>query len=228
MFLAKNKFMKILIFSDAHLTAWFNLRKFDFLAKIISEADRVIINGDFWDGYLTSFDKFVKSDWSRLFPILKAKKAIYIYGNHDKTKWCDTRVNLFSDQQQKMLKIKFKEKELIIEHGHRLKKAIGDKCKWMTQNKVLCNIALYGRQVFTRLVGPDIVNITPPVIVKHRKMKAWAKKKLKDNQILIAGHSHRAYFGPDEHYINTGFINGTHAQYVIIDEEQIELVRTGY
>jgi iron only hydrogenase large subunit-like protein len=52
-----------------------------------------------------------------------------------------------------------------------------------------------------------------------------AKDILKENQILIASHSHRAYFKPEEKYINTGFIHGSHAQYLIIGDEEIELKR---
>jgi predicted MPP superfamily phosphohydrolase len=95
-YFAKMEFMQTLIFSDTHLTKGFNRKKYEFLREIIEPVDRVIINGDFWDGYLTSFDKFVNSEWQKLFPLLKEKQTIYLYGNHDKTKWCDSRVNLFS------------------------------------------------------------------------------------------------------------------------------------
>lgn len=219
--------MKTLVFSDTHLTKKFNPKKFEFLKKIIDQSDEVIINGDFWDGYLTSFDDFVKSDWQKLFPILKAKNTIYNYGNHDKTKWSDSRVNLFSVKQQKKYIRKFKDKELVIIHGGSIKKSIGERFHWAS-NKVLCYVGLNSRRLLTRLFGPFFIKIFPPAIRAHLKIKNWAKEKMRENQILIASHSHRAYFKPEEKYINTGFVNGSHAQYLIISDDKIELKRDRY
>ena len=63
--------MKILVFSDTHLSSTFEEKKFNLLKEIISRADRVIINGDFWEGYLISFKEFLDSRWKELFPLLK-------------------------------------------------------------------------------------------------------------------------------------------------------------
>jgi len=71
--------MKILVFSDTHLTDRFDQGKFRFLQKIINFSDQVIINGDFWDSWFTNFDDFVNSEWRKLFPILLKKRAIYIW-----------------------------------------------------------------------------------------------------------------------------------------------------
>src|SRR3990172_1424130 len=70
--------MKILVFSDSHLTDKFEEKKFYFLKKIIRQSDFVIINGDFWDGYLTTFNRFISSNWSKLFPLLKLNKILTI------------------------------------------------------------------------------------------------------------------------------------------------------
>jgi len=43
--------MKIAIFSDTHLRLPFEERKFKFLERVIKNVERIIINGDFWDGY---------------------------------------------------------------------------------------------------------------------------------------------------------------------------------
>jgi len=118
--------MKHLIFSDSHLTDRFEEDKFKFLYRIISQSGRVIINGDFWDGYLTSFDKFIKSPWKKLFPLLLKKKTIYIYGNHDSPDLSDQRVNLFSIKQTEKYFIVSGEILLRIEHGQNIFK-IGDK-----------------------------------------------------------------------------------------------------
>jgi len=99
--------MTILVFSDTHLTHRFNKKKFLFLSRIIKKADKVIINGDFWDGHISSFHRFINSKWSMLFKLLKQKKTVYIYGNHDRKEYCDSRVSSFSTIQTTHYKINF-------------------------------------------------------------------------------------------------------------------------
>ena len=94
--------MKYLVFSDTHLTPKFDHRKFSVLKEAIDQADRAVICGDFWEGFGNSFDDFVSSKWSEtLFPLLKKKKTVYLYGNHDKKEYANDRVSLFSVKQQK-------------------------------------------------------------------------------------------------------------------------------
>ena len=115
--------MKTIIISDLHLTAKFNKRTFNFLKDLISSVDKVIINGDFWDSYVTSFDKFVKSKWKDLFPLLKEKNTHYNYGNHDRKTDSDERVKLFSVTQAETLNLKVGDLELLIKHGNDLRPA---------------------------------------------------------------------------------------------------------
>jgi predicted MPP superfamily phosphohydrolase len=118
--------MKILVFSDTHLTHVFEEKKYVFLKKVIESADQVIINGDFWDGYLTSFDAFISSRWNNLFPLLKQKKAVYIFGNHDKACFSDKRTSFFSDIQTK--KYSFVDgMTFYFEHGNTLLPSIDEK-----------------------------------------------------------------------------------------------------
>ncbi len=76
--------MKTIIFSDAHLTNRFDEPTYRFLENMILSADKIIINGDFWDGEVVSFNQFINSKWQKLFPLLLERKAVYIYGNHDR------------------------------------------------------------------------------------------------------------------------------------------------
>jgi UDP-2,3-diacylglucosamine pyrophosphatase LpxH len=112
--------MKTLIFSDTHLSLPFEEKKYNFMRGIIEPADRVIINGDFWEGHLIKFEQFIHSPWKNLFPLLKQKNTIYIYGNHDEELMTDKRVQLFSDEQFDKYEIQLKRKKLIVEHGDRL------------------------------------------------------------------------------------------------------------
>lgn len=71
-----------LVISDTHLGKYD--RKMDlFLRNLIKDYDRIILNGDFYDCWLVSFEEFISSEYSELFKILKSKETIYIYGNHD-------------------------------------------------------------------------------------------------------------------------------------------------
>src|SRR3990167_5228492 len=87
--------MKVLVFSDSHLDHNFEPKKLSYLKKLVRSVDQVIINGDFWEGYSITFDQFLSSKWNELFPLLKAKKAVYIFGNHDKKVLADKRMRLF-------------------------------------------------------------------------------------------------------------------------------------
>ena len=107
----------ILVFSDTHLYLPFDQKKFNFLKKIISESDRVIINGDFFDGYMIKFSKFIDSPWNQLFPLLKNKKTVYIFGNHDKKEFSDKRLSLFSDSQVSNYQLPTTHYNLIFTHG---------------------------------------------------------------------------------------------------------------
>jgi UDP-2,3-diacylglucosamine pyrophosphatase LpxH len=109
---------KVLVFSDTHLTSKFDNKKFLFLKRIISEADRVIINGDFWDMWYTSFDDFLDSEYKQLFPLLLARKAVYIYGNHDPKNLCDNRVGLFSVFAAEEYSMTIGSQIYSFEHGH--------------------------------------------------------------------------------------------------------------
>lgn len=111
--------MKYLIFSDTHLSAYeFDISKFKKLVSVIQQTEQVIINGDFFDGYLSYFDDFVKSPWALLFPLLKKKKAIYIYGNHDRPEYLDERVTEFSVEQTYRKELNIGRKRIIVQHGH--------------------------------------------------------------------------------------------------------------
>jgi len=109
---------KILIFSDTHISRRFSQKKFELLENIISDVDQVIINGDLWDDTKTTFDDFVNSPWSKLFPLLKNKNAIYIHGNHDMQHKSDNRVKLFCNKVVVEHEIKLSDKIIKVRDGH--------------------------------------------------------------------------------------------------------------
>lgn len=218
--------MKILVFSDTHLTHQFDQKKFLFLKRIISDADQVIINGDFWDGYKITFDDFISSSWNKLFSLLKSKKSIYIFGNHDQMRFCSRQMSLFSVKQVDRYFLKTKKYNFVIEHGNKIfpfydentdiKMPISIKLIYDLLEKTLIKIS--GNLFFIFPLGKQL-NIT---------MKNRFKKKYFKNEILICGHTHSPEFNIKNNLINVGFIRHGLAHFLIIDGEKIEFKEEWY
>jgi len=219
--------MKLLVISDTHLNLPVDENKFELLKQIISDADQVIINGDFWEGFLLEFDEFFSSSWSRLFPPLKEKQAVYIFGNHDDISRNDpSRISAFSDIQTKRYEYSFGDTRYIFEHGHRFicpEKYLSAIGKVRFQKSVrridsvekLC-IGLFGRMY------------QKPILRLNRIMKKKLKKELKPHEIFICGHTHAAEYNPAEQYINSGVMKHGLAQYLIIKDGVVTPYSTRY
>jgi predicted phosphodiesterase len=211
--------MRTLIFSDSHLNG-FKEKKYNLMSSLISEADQVIINGDFWEGYVHPFRDFLASPWCTLFPLLKKKKTIYIYGNHDKKILSNDQVKLFSDQQLQRFELKAGEKTYIFEHGNRFC-SFGDegmnpfdpKLKQSTQiTDVIQNFVVsYTNKAFIRLLLQRFNNT----------IKQKVAPELKDNEIYVCGHTHLAEFDEKNRFVNSGFINYGLAQYLILENNAL-------
>jgi len=218
--------MVTIIISDLHLTDKFDSRKYDYLKRIISGADKVIINGDFWDGYFTDFNCFCQSKWKKLFPLLIAKKSIYLYGNHDKQQWCNDKTMLYSLKQLDSYIFKAGKETLHIEHGNRIAPAADERFPWLIYSKLLLLVYLLVReQIPLWIYGKALLNYYRS---QNEKMKIWCYKNLTDKQILVCGHSHLAEYSLKERYINTGFIRHGFGQYLKITKEKIELIDERY
>jgi len=224
--------MNILVFSDTHLYLPYEERKFNFLKKIISSADRVIINGDFFDGYIISFNDFVKSQWNKLFPLLKKRRAVYIYGNHDPKKISDKRVNLFSDIQTDQYKLKINKIIFYFEHGQKIRitpevllKMDFFKLSWIIPFFVKIN--QFFQQLLIKIFGRFFI-----IWFAYRNYPAKIKiKKLyspKDNEIYIIGHNHFGEVDEKNHFAATGIILYGFAQYLTIENGRLKLHEDWY
>ena len=219
--------MKTLIFSDTHLTHRFEPRKFEYLKKLFNSVDEIIINGDFWDGLSTKFEKFINSPWSRLFPLLKQKGAIYIYGNHDFAYLSDKRVSLFSVKQVDEYLAYTNPKKLIIKHGHQHTPSIQDKFNNMKLLGLINDWYDVGEKWALRILGQRFFQ-KGLYASFNRWMKQYAQSNLQSNEVLVCGHSHNAVFEPDQKFINSGFIRHELAQYLIIENKKIRLIQEKY
>lgn len=216
--------MKILIFSDTHLSNKFEKEKFLFLKKIISNSDQVIINGDFWDGYLTDFDSFMNSKWKNLFPLLKSKKTIYIPGNHDKISWMNSRKNEFSLICKDKFEISICKKKVLVTHGNKLQKL---KIEFSRLPKIKFGyINLMLEKIFFRKLNP-IYNFFCEKL--NNQQINFLNKSHFDG--LIASHTHHEqlkFLKTGKIYINTGFIRHNFASFVEIINDKIYLRKEKY
>ncbi len=213
--------MRTLIFSDSHLTERFEPKKLELLKKIIAPVDRVILNGDFWDGHETTFDKFVNSKWKEeLFPLLKSKETIYIYGNHDLKELSDERRALFSNKALDNFQLSTNNFQFYIEHGHQVIPTIDLKWKWIVSNKLIVRAFQDYNGFLLKIIGLKYKFFDK---FNNRKMKSWVKENLNDNEIYVCGHTHYAEKDLVNRYLNSGFIDDSFAQYLVISDNDIEL-----
>ncbi|MDP4039939.1 MAG: metallophosphoesterase family protein [Candidatus Pacearchaeota archaeon] len=216
--------MKYLFFSDSHLSNTFDNKKFKFLKNIINNSDRVIINGDFWEGYDFTIEEFINSKWKNLFKLLIAKKTIYLYGNHDKKEYSNKKVKEFSVKQLQKLTIKSGDKTFYLEHGDRIVPLWDKYFKRMP--RIINKFLYYLERYAFSLLGIKGVGILYKRF--NEKMIEKLAKKLKNNEFLVCGHSHFMEFDEKNHFINSGIIKHGIGQYITIDEGEIELHNERY
>lgn len=215
---------KTLIISDLHLNNSFDRELSHYIANLVRSVDQVIINGDFWDHYICSFDEFVASEWNQLFPILREKNAIFIYGNHDKAAFSDERVTFFSAKQVVEYTLHSGDKRFIIEHGNRIAPEMDDK------HPTLANLfdRFYPRFYFymmkdlwaTRFIHRKFM------YPKQEKLDVILQRyfsRLDDATVdgYICGHSHIFAASPTFKYYNSGYFFAGEAHYLIIEDGTI-------
>ncbi len=213
--------MKTLVISDSHLNLPFEEKKFRFLESIIRGSDKVIINGDFWEGFRISFDQFLDSPYKHLFPLLKARNTVYIFGNHDQEDFFDDRATLFADHIAESYTMQVNGSKLIFKHGDQYALIINNKCKppLKGHRRVLSNMMNEAEKIIVRKLGKKAMRQV------HGRYNTIIKKKirkeLKDGEILVCGHTHMAEFNPKEKFINSGLIKHGLGQYLIVENTTI-------
>jgi len=224
--------MKTVIFSDTHLHKEFEPKKYKFLQKIIEKADNVIIAGDFWESTLMSFDEFVNSPWHQLFSLLKKKKTVYIFGNHDKKSAADKRLQLFSDLQTNQYLFKSGKKTFIVEHGNKLSSKISEH-PLVQPIRSLFYTKPFIIYIHTNLEKFLLASFGKGVLQflfkrYNQKIKKTFKKDFVQNQILICGHTHAAEIDLSNNFVNTGIIRHGLGQYVVVDNGSVSLREEWY
>lgn len=220
--------MKILVFGDTHLGKKLNPSKLEALKNIIEAHDKVIINGDFWDAWKCSFEEFINSDWRELFPLLKEKKSVYIYGNHDPKFLTDTNVKLFSSEQCRKYSFSFGENKYIVIHGDQFDSNCQRMQKFFNTHTKLDRIiefpitavgALHMRVLKYKVDFAFLGKII------NKKVKNSLEYK---DTTYILGHTHHPEISKNKKFVNQGFIEYGQINYVTIDEEGPKLIQETY
>ncbi len=217
---------KVSILSDCHLGKMFDKNQFLQLKSIILSADQIVINGDFWFNEKTSFNEFMDSPWAALFPLLKRKNAIYLFGNHDMPAFSDERILLFCNQAGFQLKLTAGTVKLHVEHGHLLVSNAVKKILRMFENKP---------KLFGKITSPfEIVN---EIGLKHFNRKrgrltrvmnlGYKKKRLtvsSEDEYFVMGHTHVLELDEKRKYINLGRTHNGDFSYLTIYQNNAELI----
>lgn len=224
--------MQTLVFSDTHFTKKFHQKQYDALVKLISESQRIVINGDFWEGLSISFDDFLKSQWSKLFPLLKQKDTVYVYGNHDDKIFCDNRVYQFCNKAVDEYLMETPKQNFLFKHGQEfffpefirnrhaehVKRARTLRMRLSNAKNSLIQSIGFG------LFGPKVL----PSFINHLPAELLSKVK-KSGYILVCGHTHRPAHNPKNSFLDIGFFNFGWANYLIIDDSgDFKLVNERY
>jgi predicted phosphodiesterase len=221
--------MRRLIFSDNHLTDEFDAALCNYITKLTNSVDQVIINGDFWDGYVVSFEKFVNSRWQVLFPLLKKKKTIYLYGNHDRQEFMDERVKLFSVRQLNEHQFTAGARKVIVTHGHQVAPEfdgvfprITKKFRWLYPSifKLSRSPSLAGRLYRSIKIRHYRYNM--------RRLQQYAQANFGEAELLITGHSHIQVDNRRHGFINLGEFGRGWARYALIDGSKISVREENY
>jgi predicted phosphodiesterase len=217
--------MKYVIFSDTHLGRDFDEKKLVFLKSIIASADRVIIAGDFWEGLQISFKEFINSPWSALFPDLKKKHTVYVFGNHDPQKLTDKNVNLFSDIQVSSYTFKSGDKTFTVEHGDKYRLAIISLSRKLSETIAAVThtnpqIAFHLESFFFKFFGKDIHQKTCQRM--NERIKKQLKGEFTGNNIFICGHTHTQEVDLKHNFVNTGMVRFGLGQYIVIENGIVE------
>ncbi len=209
--------MRTLIFSDTHLTDHFDQLQCDYIVKLVKSVDKVIINGDFWDGYLTTFDKFLVA-WEPLLHVLAKHDVLYILGNHDNAVLTDERAKKFATVLDGQYTFAAGSTSYRVAHGHMQSREFDVEHPQLTKyfgwfypifpiilNLPYCGTWLRARnQRAKRKLEYELMQFTETRAQKH--------------EVYVFGHSHLMADNSAIHYVNPGSFTPRIARFIIIDD----------
>lgn len=214
--------MKYTIFADTHLSATVDEHVLGWLKYVIDRATRVIINGDFWDKHVGSFDDFIHSGWSELFLMLHAKQTIYIVGNHDEIAIKSNGWQQFAVDCRYAYEFKSGPETFIVEHGHRFSNAFDKRHPTM--------ISKFGRwfdQIDSLEESEGLRSVIYKSYMSNEKLERqtelqqYAKRHLQKNSWRVFAHTHLRCYDPVNRYLNPGNFGKGKARWLEIEQGKI-------
>lgn len=212
--------MKTLVISDLHLSPNIEEKKFRYLNKLFCSYDQIILNGDFWEGFLYSFDDFYNSRWNKLFPILREKNTVYIFGNHDKKIYNNIKkASAFSTIQTEKYEHSVKNKKFIFEHGDRLWQSESEDVNLSSAH--FRNMVKFVSNFESSLIrfGGNLYQKGLKTINKHVYNKI--APNLLHNEYFFFGHTHRQEVFKENRIYNSGVCKAGLSQYIVINDDNI-------
>lgn len=213
--------MSTLVISDMHLCEPFEQAKYDHLMRLFTTHDHIILNGDFWEGYWYDFDEFLHSRWSGLFGVLKAKRAIYIYGNHDRETYSDSRREVFSDWAGWRYERQIGPYHYIFEHGNRLALKFDEQHHMQRVSRTLFIPFTLIEMFIVRVMGLKFFHMLFGKL--NRQIKLALKSELSPGDVYVCGHTHVRERGAADGFVNTGVNKYTFSEYGVIDDTTGEI-----
>jgi predicted phosphodiesterase len=222
--------MKTIIVSDLHLSHEFDQKKFDYLYNLFSSCDQLIVNGDFWSYYSTTFDAFLQSDWKKLFPLMKKKKTLYLYGNHDRAEYMDDRMQLFSVSQHQELSYTFDGLQFHIEHGHLFssRQSVSNEqyMKLMRLTHFDHFIHYPAEKALYRIFG--LSRMSHFFSRLNTNIEKQGKKYTEKGLVLVTSHTHVPCIDTTKKFVNSGFILHGYASYIVLENNMYSLHEERY
>lgn len=218
--------MRIIAFSDTHLTKQLDKRKLKFLLSIIESSNKVIINGDLFDLYRSKFFKIIQT-WEVLFKLLSTKQTVLTLGNHDNFTKEHKKYLLekFKIQVVPLTSIPFQNQELVFMHGHVQSPTLDMINPRFFTNKIVISLHNFRNVLLVKLFGERYFSFKSK---ENLILMKYALESLTDNQVLVCGHTHVPEFDLEHKFINLGFVDYGIATYLEIVDNRINLVKQRY
>jgi UDP-2,3-diacylglucosamine pyrophosphatase LpxH len=211
---------KVVIISDLHLGGRFNQAKFELIQKAIQGGDKLIINGDLWEGFDITFEQFLASGWRQLFPLFKEKKAVYLTGNHDPLQ-ANPATERFAVQTAKKYQFSQNDAQFLVIHGDLFEPNLD--LRHPNLPRWLLSLGSKFERLVIKLFGRNYLKF---YLQSNKKMKNWRRAYLDPSVWLICGHSHLAEINQADKYANSGiFLASGLASYLVVEDGAVRLVR---
>lgn len=213
----------VAIVSDSHLTIKFSQNLLDAYMKLLNEHDYLIINGDFVEGVLCTFQDIVNSPWIELLEALQKHECYYLVGNHDPIDIAKPFQQYFTWIGESMT-IETPKQKYHIEHGHHYIDFHEKQLEKIVRTRIYHQ--LIRLNIFKNKFRNGLPQGIQPYFFRKRDNlyieKSWAQKN--HDAFLVTGHTHRSYLNYQKKYANSGtFLAGKSKKYLIVNKDGITL-----